>query len=78
MQSPKQSVPVCEIQGVVGLKLEVMEVMMGCPSKKSKRHQSVHGPGEVVSAVVLHRQPDVEHEEQQLSERVAAQEQSVL
>ena len=35
------------------------------------------GPGEVVSAVVLHRQPDVEHEEQQLSERVAAQEQRV-
>lgn len=77
MQSPKQPVPMCEIWGIVGLELEVMEIMVWCTSIKSKRHQPVRGPRKVVSAVVLHGQPDVEDEEEQFSERMAAQEQGV-
>ena len=36
--------------------------------------EAVRGPGQVVAAVVLHREPDVEQEEAQLAEGVQAQE----
>lgn len=74
VQRPGQPVPVGEVGGEVELGLEVMEVVVGRAAVQAERHQAVGGPGQVVAAVVLHRQPDVEREEGQLGERVAAQE----
>ena len=72
-QRPGQTVPVGEVGGVVALAVEVVQVVVAGAAVQPQRHQAVGGPGQVVAAVVLHRQPDVEQEEEQLAERVAAQ-----
>lgn len=76
-QRPGQPVPVGEVGGEVVLGLQVVEVMVAGPAIQPQRHQTVGGPGQVVTTVVLHRQPDVHHEEGQLGERVAAQQEGV-
>ena len=63
----------CEVGGVVALGFEVVEVVVASAAVQPQRHQAVRGPGQVVAAVVLHRQPHVDQEEHQLGERVAAQ-----
>lgn len=42
-----------------------------------ERYQSVRGPGKVIARVVLHRQPHVDHVEDQDGERVALQQRDV-
>lgn len=76
-QCPGQPVPVCEVGGVVVLGLEVVEAVVAGPAVQAKWHQAMGGPGQVIAAVVLHRQVDVEQEEGELSERVAAQQDGV-
>ncbi len=66
-----------KVGSVVVLGLEVVEVVVAGPPIQPERYQAVGGPGQVVAAVVLHRQPDVHQEEGQLSERVAAQQEGV-
>lgn len=46
---------------------------MRSTAKQPQRHQAVGGPGQVVAAVVFHRKPNVEQEEGQPGEWVAAQ-----
>lgn len=62
-----------EVGGVVVLGLEVVEVMVARTTVQPQRHQAVGGPRQVVAAVVLHRQPDVDHKKGELGERVASQ-----
>ncbi len=76
-QRTGQQVPVGEVGGVVVLGLEVVQIMMTCPTVQPEWHQPVGGPRQVIATVVLHRQPDVEQEEGQLGEWVAAQQEGV-
>lgn len=54
-----------------------MQVVVGHAPVPPERYQSVRGPGKVIARVVLHRQPDVEHMEDQDSKRVALKEHHV-
>lgn len=76
-QSSQYFVPVCEVRGEVAVKLRVMQVMVGHAPVPPERYQSVRGPGEVVARVVLHRQPDVDHVEDQDGERVALEQRDI-
>lgn len=66
-----------EVRGKVAVKLRVVQVVVRDAAVPPERHQSVRGPGEVVAGVVLHRQPDVEHVEDQDGERVALEQRDV-
>lgn len=72
-QGPEQPVPVGEVGGEVVPGLEVVQVVVPGAPVQAQRHQAVRGPGQVVAAVGLHREPDVEDEEGHLGEGVAAQ-----
>lgn len=68
---PKQLVPVRKVGGVVDSVQTVVGLVVRRPPEEGQR--PAQGPGQVVAAVVLHRQPAVEQVEDQLAERVAAQ-----
>lgn len=49
VQCSKQFIPVGEVGSIVGLELQVVEVVMWGPSVQPKGDQPVGGPGEVVA-----------------------------
>lgn len=59
-----------EVGGVVDTVQAVVGLVVRRPAQEGQ--QSVHGPGQVVAAVVLHRQPAVEEVEDGFAQRVAA------
>lgn len=67
----------CEVRCIVAFRLEVMKVMVACTAIQAERDQTVCGPGQIITTVVLHRQPNVHNEEEHLCEGMAAQQQRV-
>lgn len=62
-----------KVGGIVAPGLEVVEVVVWGTAVQAEGHQAVGGPGQLIATVVLHRQPDVDHEEGQLRQWVAVQ-----
>lgn len=67
---PEYQVPVCEIRRVVPCHALMVGLVERSPSEAGQN--PVQSPGEVVTAVVLHRQPDVEQMKEDLADGVAA------
>lgn len=65
---PKDVVPVGEVGGVVATVLSMVGLVMGSSSQTGQ--ESVQSPGQVVAAVVFHRQPAVEDVEDDFAQRV--------
>lgn len=72
-----QFVPVGEEWGVVGGGSLVMGIVLGGATPQAKGHQIVQRPREVVAAVLLHRNVDVEDHEAPRRQAVAAQQDGV-
>lgn len=77
VQCPKNPVPVCEVRSIVGLELQMVQVVVRSSTVEPKGHQSMCGPGQVIARVVLHRKPDIQNIEEHLCQGVAAQQQRV-
>lgn len=72
-----QHVPVGEERGVVGAGSLVVGIVLGGAAPQAKGHQIVQRPGEVVAAVLLHRNVDVEDHEAPRRQAVAPQQDGV-
>lgn len=69
MVCAKKLVPVGEVRGVVDASETVVGLVVGGSSHEGQ--QPVQSPGQVVAAMVLHRQPVVEQVEAGFAQRVA-------
>lgn len=74
---PSQPVPVRKEWGKVSARALVVNIVLGSSPPEAKGHQVVHGPGEVVAAVVLGGNVDVEDHEAPRREAVALQQDGV-